>query len=183
MRRADAGDFRQTRRRLTRSRPGDFQRRHRPRGVRRERARRPSSMVSVSVGSPADVFRREFVILPLRYSPRRGRRGKDDPGSCESRRPGQRAHAYADEVECSGDGWRIVPAASYDDWPVLEATPQRLRAAFQTARVSYGRTRVRSASAPVNDRRRFGHRLRAQRTPPGRGRGYSVNVSYVSYVS
>jgi hypothetical protein len=43
-------------------------------------------------------------------------------------------HAYADEVESSGDGWRIVPAASYDDWSVLEATPQRLRAAFQTAR-------------------------------------------------
>lgn len=43
-------------------------------------------------------------------------------------------HAYADEEECSGDGWRIVPAMSYEDWPVLEATPQRLRAAFQTAR-------------------------------------------------
>lgn len=43
-------------------------------------------------------------------------------------------HAYADEVESSGDGWRIVPAHSGEDWPVLEATPQRLRAAFQTAR-------------------------------------------------
>src|SRR6185437_4754885 len=42
-------------------------------------------------------------------------------------------HAYADEVECSGDGWRIVPATSYEDWPVLEATPQRLRTAVVTA--------------------------------------------------
>ena len=43
-------------------------------------------------------------------------------------------HAFAEEVEMAGDGWRIVPAASGDDWSVLEATPQRLRAALQTAR-------------------------------------------------
>jgi hypothetical protein len=43
-------------------------------------------------------------------------------------------NADADEVETSGEGWRVVPAASCDDWAVLEATPQRLRAALQTAR-------------------------------------------------
>ncbi len=43
-------------------------------------------------------------------------------------------HAFIDEDISSGDGWRIVPASSMEDWPVLEATPQRLRAAFQTAR-------------------------------------------------
>ena len=43
-------------------------------------------------------------------------------------------HAFIDDDVASGSGWRIVPAASLEDWPVLEATPQRLRAAFQTAR-------------------------------------------------
>jgi hypothetical protein len=43
-------------------------------------------------------------------------------------------HAFVDEDIASGIGWRIVPASSTEDWPVLEATPQRLRAALQTAR-------------------------------------------------
>jgi hypothetical protein len=33
-----------------------------------------------------------------------------------------------------GRGWRIVPARDSLDWPVLEATPQRLRVAFERAR-------------------------------------------------
>ena len=43
-------------------------------------------------------------------------------------------NAFVDEDELSGNGWRVVPAASLEDWPVLEATPQRLRAALETAR-------------------------------------------------
>ena len=43
-------------------------------------------------------------------------------------------NAYIDEDELSGNGWRVVPAATGADWPVLEATPQRLRGALQTAR-------------------------------------------------
>src|SRR5580704_10943105 len=33
----------------------------------------------------------------------------------------------------SGRGWRVVPARGDLDWPVLEATPQRLRSAFERA--------------------------------------------------
>lgn len=43
-------------------------------------------------------------------------------------------HAFFDDDEISGIGWRIVPAMGIDDWPVLESTPQRLRSAFETAR-------------------------------------------------
>jgi hypothetical protein len=43
-------------------------------------------------------------------------------------------NAYVDEDEYSGNGWRVVPASSYEDWPVLEATPERLRMALETAR-------------------------------------------------
>ena len=34
----------------------------------------------------------------------------------------------------SGRGWRVVPAQGDLDWPVLEATPQRLRSALERAR-------------------------------------------------
>jgi len=43
-------------------------------------------------------------------------------------------NAMVDEEELAGRGWRVVPASSYEDGPVLEATPQRLRTALQTAR-------------------------------------------------
>ncbi len=46
-------------------------------------------------------------------------------------------HAFEEEEETlflSGPGWRVVPARGTLDWPVLEATPQRLRSAFDTAR-------------------------------------------------
>ena len=43
-------------------------------------------------------------------------------------------NALGDDEICWGDGWRIIPAMSQQDWPVLEATPQRLRSALQTAR-------------------------------------------------
>ena len=44
-------------------------------------------------------------------------------------------HAFEDDDEYAwGRGWRILPALSSDDWPVLEATPQHVRAAFERAR-------------------------------------------------
>lgn len=44
-------------------------------------------------------------------------------------------HAFFDDEEFLwGRGWRIVPPVSLDDWPVLESTPQRIRAALETAR-------------------------------------------------
>lgn len=44
-------------------------------------------------------------------------------------------HAFFDDEDPAwGRGWRIIPPASLDDWPVLESTPQRVRAAFETAR-------------------------------------------------
>jgi len=46
-------------------------------------------------------------------------------------------HAFEHEREVarvSGRGWRVVPAQSDLDWPVLEATPERLHSAFERAR-------------------------------------------------
>ncbi len=90
-------------------------------------------------------------------------------------------HAYADEEECAGDGWRIVPAVSYEDWPVLEATPQRLRAAFQTARrllwANAGPVGISAGDMIAVDgeiESVLGVLRQAE------ARGYSVNVSYVS---
>lgn len=43
-------------------------------------------------------------------------------------------HAFFDDEEFVwGRGWRVVPPVSLDDWPVLETTPQRIRAALETA--------------------------------------------------
>lgn len=38
-----------------------------------------------------------------------------------------------DAPPSSGSGWRIVKPRNNLDWPVLEATPQRLRSAFERA--------------------------------------------------
>ena len=90
-------------------------------------------------------------------------------------------HAYADEEECSGDGWRIVPAMSYEDWPVLEATPQRLRAALETARrllwenaapVGISAKEIVSIDEEVENVLSVLARAEAA--------GFSVNVTYVS---
>ena len=92
-------------------------------------------MVSVSVGSPAGIFtvaNPAFYRYVLRLAEAPLHASASDRAQLDVL--ANVPHAYADEEECSGDGCRIVPAMSYEDWPVLEATPQRLRAAFQTAR-------------------------------------------------
>jgi hypothetical protein len=90
-------------------------------------------------------------------------------------------HAYADEEECSGDGWRIVPAVSYEDWPVLEATPQRLRAAFQTARrllwTNAGPVGISAGDMMAVDTEIDSVLGVLRQAEAG---GFSVNVSYVS---
>ncbi len=46
-------------------------------------------------------------------------------------------HALGPEEEVSfvsGPGWRVVPAQGEMDWPVLEATPERLHSALERAR-------------------------------------------------
>jgi hypothetical protein len=90
-------------------------------------------------------------------------------------------HAYADEEECSGDGWRIVPAMSYEDWPVLEATPQRLRAAFQTARrllwKNAGPVGISAGDMIAVDTEIESVLSVLRQAEAG---GFSVNVSYVS---
>jgi hypothetical protein len=139
-------------------------------------------MISVNVGSPAGMctvaspaFYR--YVLRLAEAPLHASAGDRAQLDMLANVP----HAYADEVECSGDGWRIVPAASYDDWPVLEATPQRLRAAFQTARrllwanagpVGISAGEIIDVDSDIDSVLNVLHRAEAG--------GYSVNVSYVS---
>jgi hypothetical protein len=84
-------------------------------------------MIHVNVGSPAGTYsvgssaffryvvRLSDVGLPLRPADR-------DATDMLSAIP----NANVDEDEYSGNGWRVVPASSYEDWPVLEATPARL---------------------------------------------------------
>lgn len=139
-------------------------------------------MVSVSVGSPAGMYsvaNPAFYRFVLRL-------GESDLGASAHDRAqldvlANVPHAYADEVECSGDGWRIVPASSVEDWPVLEATPQRLRAAFQTARrllwANAGPVGISAGDIMLVDAEIdsvLGVLSQAEAS------GYSVNVSYVS---
>ncbi len=139
-------------------------------------------MISVSVGSPAGIC---TVANPAFY--RYVLRLAEAPLSAS---PADRAqldvlanvpHAYAEEEESSGDGWRIVPAASYEDWPVLEATPQRLRAAFQTARRVLW-TNAGSVGISAGDMVAVDHEIESVLgvLQQAEARGYSVNVSYVS---
>lgn len=91
-------------------------------------------------------------------------------------------HAFFDdEDESWGRGWRIVPAASLDDWAVLESTPQRVRAALETARrllwENAGPVGV-SARDIVAIEEELDHIFGVlQRAEEG---GFPVNISYVS---
>lgn len=93
-------------------------------------------------------------------------------------------HAFEAEEELpiqSGRGWRIVPAQGDLDWPVLEATPQRLRTALERARAllwhNASRFRVSAREiAAIEDELDavYGVLMRAEAA------GFAVNVSYVS---
>lgn len=95
-----------------------------------------SSMVHISVASPAGAytvgntsFFRYIVRLAEADLPLRG----EDREALEML--AAIPHAFFDDDESTwGRGWRVVPPSSLDDWPVLESTPQRVRAAFETAR-------------------------------------------------
>ena len=139
-------------------------------------------MIHVSVGSPAGTYsvgslpffryvvRLADVGLPLRQADR-------DAIDLLTAIP----HAFTEEDELSGNGWRVVPATSYEDWPVLEATPQRLRAALETARrvlwenaapAGISATEIVNIDEEIENV--FAVLARAEAA------GYIVNVTYVS---
>jgi hypothetical protein len=139
-------------------------------------------MVSVNVGSPAGmvaVNEPSFYRYVIRLAEADVATTSQDRANLDVL--ANVPHAYADEVESSGDGWRIVPAASYDDWPVLEATPQRLRAAFQTARrllwAHAGPVGISAGDIMMVDAEIDSVLGVLRQAEAG---GYSVNVSYVS---
>ncbi len=139
-------------------------------------------MVHVNVGSPAGTYSVGGIAF-FRYVVRLG-----DVGLVL--RPADRdaidilaaiPNAYVDEDEYSGNGWRVVPASSYEDWPVLEATPQRLRMALETARrllwenaapVGITAREISSIDDEIENVLSVLERAEAA--------GFSVNVSYVS---
>jgi hypothetical protein len=139
-------------------------------------------MISVSVGSPAGmctVASLAFYRYVLRLAEAPLHASAVDRAHLDVL--ANVPHAYADEEECSGDGWRIVPAVSYEDWPVLEATPQRLRAAFQTARrllwTNAGPVGISAGDMIAVDTQIDSVLGVLRQAEAG---GFSVNVSYVS---
>jgi hypothetical protein len=139
-------------------------------------------MVHVSVGSPAGTYSVENNSF-FRYVVRLADAGL-------ALRPSERdavdvlaaiPNAFVDEDELSGMGWRVVPASSEEDWPVLEVTPQRLRSALQTARrllwenaAPVGITAPEIVSVDEEIENVLHILARAEAA------GFSVNVSYVS---
>ncbi|MDQ2866427.1 MAG: hypothetical protein M3R51_09395 [Candidatus Eremiobacteraeota bacterium] len=86
-----------------------------------------------------------------------------------------------DVAHVSGRGWRIVPAQGDLDWPVLEATPQRLRSALERARAllwsNAARFRVSGREITAIEEELdavYGVLMRAEAA------GFAVNVSYVA---
>lgn len=93
-------------------------------------------------------------------------------------------HAFeadSDVPFVSGRGWRVVPAQGDMDWPVLEATPQRLRSALERARsllwnhgarFRVSATEIAAIEAELDNI--DGVLMRAEAA------GFAVNVSYVA---
>jgi hypothetical protein len=86
-----------------------------------------------------------------------------------------------DVSSISGPGWRVVPAQGDLDWPVLEATPGRLRSAFEraqgilwahAARFRVSAAEIASIESELDEV--YGVLLRAAAA------GVAVNVSYVA---
>jgi hypothetical protein len=146
------------------------------------RAIEHSMTVHVNVGSPAGTYSVASASF-YRYVVRLGDAGlrlhpaERDAVDVLAAIP----NAFVDEDELSGMGWRIVPAASEQDWPVLEVTPQRLRRALQTARrilwenaVPVGISALDIVSVEEEIENVLAVVARAEAA------GFSVNVSYVS---
>jgi hypothetical protein len=81
----------------------------------------------------------------------------------------------------SGPGWRVVPAQGDLDWPVLEATPDRLRSALERAHsllwahAARFRVSAREITAIEQELEQvYGVLMRAAAA------GVAVNVSYVA---
>lgn len=94
------------------------------------------SSVNVSVASPAGTYTVGNASF-FRYIVRLGEAGLNLSGSDREALEMLAAipHAFFDDEELVwGRGWRVVPPVTLDDWPVLESTPQRIRAALETAR-------------------------------------------------
>ena len=92
------------------------------------------------------------------------------------------AFEHEDDVAAmSGAGWRVVPAQGALDWPVLEATPQRLRSALERARTILW-TNAARCGVSAREITSIEEELEAvygivQRAEVA---GFPVNVSYVS---
>jgi hypothetical protein len=93
-------------------------------------------------------------------------------------------HAFDPDEEVpaiSGKGWRIVPAQGDLDWPVLEATPQRLRSAFECARTLLW-TNAARISVSASEITSIEEELEAVYgvLQNAEAAGFAVNISYVS---
>ncbi len=139
-------------------------------------------MVHVNVASPAGAYtvgNASFFRYILRLAEAQLKLATEDREALDML--AAIPHAFFDEDVQSGRGWRIIPPASLDDWPVLESTPQRLRAALQTARrvlwenaapVGVSAREIVSIEEELDNV--LGILQRAEAA------GVSVNVSYVS---
>jgi len=139
-------------------------------------------MVSVNVGSAAggcSVGSASFYRYVLRLAE------TGVPLTAAERRSleplGAIPHAYDEELATVGNGWRVVPAESAEDWSVLEATPQRLRTALETARKILWRSAVPAgitADQIIDVEAEMENVLAVIQA--AEDAGCSVNVSYVS---
>ena len=89
---------------------------------------------------------------------------------------------HEDDVPAmSGAGWRVVPAQGALDWPVLEATPQRLRSALERARTILW-TNAARCGVSAREITSIEEELEAVYGVVQRAEvaGFPVNVSYVS---
>ena len=93
-------------------------------------------------------------------------------------------HAFDADEEVpmiSGRGWRVVPAQGALDWPVLEATPERLHSVFERARsilwTHAARFHVSAREITAIEEELdavYGVLMRAEAA------GFPVNISYVA---
>ena len=142
-------------------------------------------LIHVNVASPAGAYSVGSVSF-FRYILRLGELGlplsNADREAVEVLSAIPHALGPDDEVPfASGRGWRVVPAQGEMDWPVLEATPERLRSALERARnllwVHAARFSVSAGEIFAIEEELdavYGVLMRAQAA------GVAVNVSYVA---